>query len=130
VPKQVTMHWTEFRALMAKETKRSKYRNVRVSGTPDGDFDSGHEYRVWLGLKQDQSEGKIKALERQVALPLRADGGELVGHYVADFAFLEYEPVFEGWEAVTADAKGHRTKEYIWKKKHVKAQYGVIIREM
>jgi hypothetical protein len=66
----------------------------------------------------------------QVPLPCYAvrqkDGVRaLVGHYLVDFVYTS------GANGIVyEDAKGYRTDLYRWKKKHVEAQEGIIIREV
>ena len=120
--KQATMTAAEYRAMVEKGS-RSKYRNVRVTGTEDGDFDSGYEYRVWLGLKQDERDGKIEELRRQVAYPLYVNA-EKVCTYVADFVY------HEAGLLVVADAKGVLTDVYRLKKALMWACRGVKINEL
>ena len=48
-----------------------------------------------------------------------------IGEYVADFGYIERDG-----EEVTEDVKGVKTALYRWKAKHVRAQYGIVIREI
>jgi hypothetical protein len=56
-----------------------------------------------------------------------------VGTYVADFQYEELGlPTSENdhWFRVVEDVKGFKTPLYRWKKRHVEAQYGIVIREI
>jgi hypothetical protein len=96
-------------------------------------FASKKEARRWGQLQLLARAGTLTDLRRQVRLPLHAHGGALVGHYVADFVYLE------GGETVIEDVKGAprtssgaigRTDLYEWKRRHVAAEYGYAIREV
>lgn len=103
--------------------RRSKFNAVKVEH--DGEtFDSKRELKRWLELKLLERAGEIHGLERQVRIPLHALGGGTVGHYVADFRFIQ-----PGKGVVVMDAKGMRTPLYAWKARHFKAEYGVEIVE-
>lgn len=101
----------------------SKYHSRRVT-LPTGErFDSEREAARWLVLREREQRGEIHALRRQVRYPLHAAGGTVVGHYVADFVYVD-----DG-ERVIEDAKGVVTQLYAWKRRHVLAEYGVRIYE-
>ncbi len=117
-------------------TKRAKYGNQKVH-TEAGVFDSKAEYRRWQDLQVLERDRQIWNLHRQVRIAPIATGGEKVGYYVADFIYCtqpyqpwdaEHRQFAEG--AVVEDVKGHRTQLYIWKRKHLKAQYGIEISEV
>jgi len=50
----------------------------------------------------------------------------VIGSYRGDFSYVD---VATG-ALVVEDVKGARTPLYAWKKKHVEAQYGIVIREV
>lgn len=101
---------------------RAKYRNKKVQ--IDGrTFDSKLEGRVYVDLKRQQEAGLITALQCQVKFALEVHG-VLIAHYIADFTFRDSSFAF-----VVADAKGVRTREYILKKKLMKACHGIDIKE-
>lgn len=106
---------------------RSKYGATRVS--QDGvTFSSKAEAARWKILNVVQEQGLIRNLRRQVAYELRADGGNLVGKYVADHV---YDELHDGdWELVVEDVKGMPTPLYEWKKRHMAAEHGIEIREI
>lgn len=106
--------------------RTSKYGAVPTA--IDGErFDSKKESKDWAALKLRERIGEISGLQRQVKIPLNAEGGERVGVYVADFVYLDRRL---GGRRVIADSKGFRTPLYRWKARHVKAQYGVEILEL
>ena len=93
----------------------SKYRAIRT--TVDGiTFDSKGESKRWINLKQQQKDGRIQNLKRQIAYPLHVNG-DLVTSYVADFTYDE-----DGTEIVE-DFKGHVTTVFRLKKKLFEAIY-------
>lgn len=116
-----------------------KYGNRKV--TFDGlTFDSKRECLRWQELKHLEKAGKISDLQRQVRFELIPEqrlpdtlgpkGGRRKGKiqekavfYVADFVY------YEDGKLVVEDAKGHRTREYIIKRKLILARYGIQIRE-
>ena len=122
-----------------------KYGNKKV--TLDGQtFDSKRECRRWQELKLLEKAGKIYDLRRQVQFNLIPEqrladtlgpkGGRKMGklleravYYVADFVYYEGGRPSEGGKLVVEDAKGHRTKEYIIKRKLMLARYDIQIRE-
>ena len=96
-------------------------------------FASKKEARRWQQLGLLVRARAITDLRRQVRLALHAHGGALVGHYVADFVYVE------GGATVIEDVKGAprtssgaigRTDLYEWKRRHVAAEYGYTIREV
>jgi Protein of unknown function (DUF1064) len=112
--------------------RRSKYGNKKVKGyDPDGreiTLDSKREAKRYGALVLRQRAGEIAGLERQVRFPL-----EMCGHkicvYIADFVYFEKTPGRVVWPKVVEDAKGVRTDVYKLKKKMMRAQYQIEIRE-
>lgn len=88
-------------------------------------FDSKLEMCRYQQLRLLEKAAKIEALETQVRIPLHVDGVK-IGHYVADFRYKM------GGDIVVEDTKCAATKTpmYKWKKKHVKAEYGINIIEI
>lgn len=88
-------------------------------------FDSKLEMYRYQQLRLLEKVDKIQALETQVRIPLHVEGVK-IGHYVADFRYLM------GGDVVVEDTKSPATKTpmYRWKKKHVKAEYGINIIEI
>lgn len=124
---------------------RNKYRNRKVK-LPDGTvFDSQHEYERWRELCLLQRAGVIHDLLRQVKFELipaqyetyerysektgkRLKDGvrciEQAVSYIADFVYWEADKM------VVEDAKGVKTEGYIIKRKLMRLQHGVSIREV
>lgn len=114
-----------------KPTKRSKFGNVKT--VVDGiKHDSKREARRYRELGLLLKSGEIDFLARQVRFLLT--GGV---EYVADFVYgtiidprnlTIINPVVE--DLTIEDAKGHRTREFINKKKQVKALFGIDVVEV
>lgn len=116
--------------------KPSKYHAVKT--TVDGiTFDSAKEARRYQELKLLEKAGKISHLELQPEYLLGVDDGVfptackvLLGRYRADFRYRTVPWDYEDPEVIVEDVKGMKTPLYRWKKKHVEAQYGIVIREV
>jgi hypothetical protein len=104
-------------------TNKFSARRVEVDGVV---FDSKREARRYRQLQLLERAGEIRELARQVAFVIHAHGGQVVGRYVADFA---YTSVATGARAIE-DAKGMRTPVYKLKKRLVEAEYGIEIVEV
>ncbi len=101
--------------------KPHKYGAKRV--TVDGhNFPSLLEARTYTALKLQWQAGQITEPLLQVRFSLGVHYGR-ERFYVADFVFVECGHL------VVADAKGHKTKEYLQKRKMVQTLYGIKIRE-
>mgnify|MGYP005816052747 CR=1 FL=1 len=112
-------------------------------------FDSKAEASRYVELKLLVKAGEISGLQLQVRVPLEVNGHK-IGVYVADFVYLSKVTDGQGdprlpfgnmqsWNkddgvfspfSVIEDVKGVLTPIYKWKKKHVKAQYGIEIQEI
>jgi hypothetical protein len=114
-------------------SKRSKY-GVRTDAagkaarTVDGIlFASAKEARRYANLKLLQLTGKISLLHCQPRFELHAtapDGSRVkIGEYVADFRYFE-----NGNAPIIEDVKGVQTDLFVWKRKHVEAEYGITVR--
>ena len=109
--------------------KGSKYGNkkVEVNGIL---FDSKREARRYLELDALAKAGEIQNLRRQVKyllIPSQRIDGKVVERevtYVADFVYEK------NGETVVEDSKGHRTKDYILKRKMCLYFHGIRIREV
>ncbi len=101
----------------------NKYRAIPT--TVDGiRFHSKKEARRYTELKLLERAGKIRQLLLQPEFPCHVPGQEIpIGVYRADFSY------FDGYHQVVEDVKGVKTPLYRWKKKHVQAQYKILIRE-
>jgi hypothetical protein len=94
-------------------------------------FHSLKEARRYVELRRLEQLGVIHSLRRQQRLVLstvRPHSSELaaIGVYIADFIYTE-----DG-ATVVEDVKGQSRREdlYLWKKRHLEAQYGIKIREV
>jgi hypothetical protein len=100
---------------------RRKYGNEPV--VIDGQrFDSKREASRWLVLRDLEKAGGISGLERQKRY-LCWINGLLVCEYRADFQYL-----VQG-RLTVEDCKGYRTREYLLKRRLMKALYGITILE-
>lgn len=84
-------------------------------------FDSIAEGRFYESLMKRHERGELGEIKRQPEFPLYAQDGGFVGKYRADFQFMDN---IAGRER-TVDVKGFDTPLSKWKRKHVKAQYGI-----
>lgn len=108
----------------------AKYGNKKVfyNGIP---FDSIRERDRYIELSLLQRAGEISNLDTQVKfelLPSQTYCGKVVEravHYIADFVYLD-----KRGNRVVEDAKGHRTKDYILKRKMMLYFLGIRIREV
>jgi hypothetical protein len=93
-------------------------------------FQSLTEARRWIALLTLQEHGHIRHLQRQTPFPLSVHG-VVLGRYLADATYDEWRD--GAWQPVVEDTKprtGFRQDLYQWKRKHVRAQYGITIREV
>lgn len=112
----------------------SKYRNVKCEWQGEL-FDSKHEMEDWILLKAREAAREISDLLRQQEFPLYCPvyvngengrtqiGNTQVCSYIADFTYLEHG------QRIVQDSKGHRTREYLLKRKWLERQEGIVIRE-
>ncbi len=117
------------------ESKPSKYHAEKVEATLDDGtkhvFDSKREYKRYQHLSFLQRAGEISNLRLQVSYELippqkRADGKmEKACTYKADFVYKNKDG-----NTVVEDSKGHRTKDYIIKRKLLLYRYGITISEV
>lgn len=127
------MNWTEeeYAAYLARQRgerspeppkKRPKYGNVRVE--IDGHkFDSKHEAEVYGELMLRKRAGELKLVLCQV--PFVLSGGI---KYVADFVTMDHAGGIEVIDAKSEITRKNRT--YINKRKQLKAEWGLDIREV
>lgn len=107
--------------IVSVEPKPSKYRNKKTE--VDGFiFDSKREATRYQDLKIMEREGLIRDLVLQKRYELEVNGIR-IGAYVADFVYTE-----DG-QSIVEDCKGIRTDLYKWKRKLMRAIYGIEIRE-
>jgi hypothetical protein len=102
--------------------RRSKYGAVKTEA--DGKkFDSRREAKRWMELRVLENAKKILDLKHHVMFDCMVNG-MLVCRYEADFVYLD------GVQLVVEDAKGYRTREYILKRKLMRACNGIEIKEV
>lgn len=111
----------EYRQLARKPRK---YRNSAL-WVGDEHFDSKKEARRYTDLLLMQSAGAITGLIVHPHFQLKVSGVH-IGDYVADFQYYEHG------QRIVEDVKSPptRTPLYLWKIKHLKAQYGIEVREV
>lgn len=102
--------------------KRPKY-NARKTVIDGITFDSKKEAERYSVLKLLERSGQITELKLQVLYRLVVND-ILVCKYVADFVY------YDGDAWVVEDCKGFKTREYILKRKLMKAVYGIVIKEV
>ena len=125
--------------LVSREGKDTSPKKVAQNGSKFGNkkvvvngiqFDSKREARRYLDLRAMEIAGQIQNLRLQVKYLLipsqRIDGKSVEREvtYVADFVYEQ------NGETVVEDSKGHRTKDYIIKRKLMLSVWGIQIREV
>lgn len=120
-----------------KRAKPHKYgaKSETVEGVR---FASRAEARRYQELRLLEKAGEIESLELQPRFPLKtqlttgtmhgafraiADNFPVIGEYRGDFRYFDLRG--RGW--IVEDVKGLDTPLSRWKRKHVAAQYGVIV---
>lgn len=114
--------------IIRKMGEKSKYGN-RKARRGELTFDSEAEARRYDELRLMLRAGEISDLQRQVAfelIPAQKAGGrsERACKYVADFVYTR------NGEVIVEDVKGHRTPEYIIKRKLMLWRHGIAIKEV
>lgn len=93
-------------------------------------FASKAEAKRYGELKLLAEQGEITLLTLQPSYPCAvltpAGDLEIIGVYKADFSYFDVRRQ----RRTVEDVKGMRTPGYLWKKKHVEAQYGIRITEI
>lgn len=118
---------------MMKGVRRPKYGNRKV--LMDGvEHASKKQGLRWVRLRQDERDGKIRNLRREVPYRLEVNG-DLICKYIADHVYeIPLENVGGGWtETVVEDVKSPITRKnraYRIKVKLMAAIYGIKIREV
>lgn len=110
----------------------NKYHSKRI--TIEGEqFDSAKEYRRWCELKFLRKAGQIRDLKRQVEFVLIPaqydDKGKCLERKCSYFADFCYHDVKTG-RYIVEDTKGHKTKDYIIKRKMMLHFHGIRIQEV
>ena len=109
---------------------KSKYGNHKVIVDGEKVADSKHEYSRLCELKVLQRAGEIKDLQLQVKyqlIPSQKICGktERGTDYIADFVYWTNDDKF-----VCEDAKGHKTADYIIKRKLMKLIHNIDVVEV
>lgn len=104
----------------APRKKRNKF-NARKMTVDGFTYDSEREAEVVEGYRQLERAGHIYELERHKKYMLQSPNGTVIGHYEADAAF--YDAKLKRYRII--DVKGKDTSLSLWKRKHVRAQYGI-----
>ena len=109
---------------------KPKYGNQKVVVDGEKVADSQHEYRRLNDLKVLQRAGEIKDLQTQVRynlIPAQKICGEKVRgtDYIADFVYWTKDDQF-----ICEDAKGHKTADYIIKRKLMKLIHNIDVVEV
>lgn len=112
------------------KTKQPKYGNQKVIIDGEKVADSKHEFRRLNDLIALQRAGQIKDLQTQVRYKLipaqKICGVKVRGtDYVADFVYWTSEGQF-----ICEDAKGHKTADYIIKRKLMKMIHDIDVVEV
>ncbi|WP_335956427.1 DUF1064 domain-containing protein [Acinetobacter bereziniae] len=110
--------------------KQPKYGNQKVIIDGEKVADSKHEFRRLNDLIALQRAGQIKDLQTQVRYKLipaqKICGVKVRGtDYVADFVYWTSEGQF-----ICEDAKGHKTADYIIKRKLMKMIHDIDVVEV
>lgn len=87
-------------------------------------FASKAEAKRYAELKMLERAGEILRLVLQPRFDLTTNGKK-IGEYRADFAYMD-----RAGNHIVEDVKGFCTALYRWKKKHMLAEHGVVIREV
>lgn len=105
-----------------------KYRNVPTA--VDGiTFDSRAEARRYADLRNAKRAGIVTDIRRQVAYRLEVNG-VLIATYKADFVVTYMDGVVDVEDVKGGSKGGTRTRDYVMKKKLMKAIYGIEIKEV
>jgi uncharacterized membrane protein len=114
-----SMSAAQYQATLGKPQKKAKYGNRKV--TIDGiTFDSVTEGRFYSELKLREKAGEVYEVQMQTPYALTVNG-QLVCTYKPDFCF--YDAIAKRQRVV--DVKGVQTKDFIIKKKLMRAVHGI-----
>lgn len=118
---------TRHQLKQAEARRPSKYRNIKktINGLL---FDSTKEANRYLELAMLQAAGEITQLETHPRFDLIASNGEIIGHYTADFRYVDKR----SGKVVVEDVKSKLTKttSYMLRKRLVRACHGIVITEV
>lgn len=106
--------------------KNNKHNNIKTM-VDNQVFHSGREAIRYGELKLLEQVDEITALKTQVWFLLdQKNSKNRASYYIADFTYYDYK--LKEW--IVEDSKGHRTAEYILKKKALYNKYGIDIKEV
>lgn len=112
----------------AADSRESKYGNKKTNG-----YDSKREAKRADMLRLMEKGGEISDLREQVAyelIPRQVDAhGKVIERacsYIADFVYV----LTSTGQTVVEDAKGHRTRDYVMKRKLMLSVHGIRVREV
>ncbi|WP_151721045.1 DUF1064 domain-containing protein [Acinetobacter ursingii] len=113
-----------------KGPSKSKYSNKKVVIGGEKVADSKHEYARLVQLKAAERSGQIRDLQTQVRYKLipaqKICGVKVRGtDYIADFVYWT-----KGGQFICEDAKGHKTADYIIKRKLMKLIHNIDVVEV
>ena len=104
-------------AALASPKRRTRHGNVKCEFQGQT-FDSKHELRVFQDLELQRAAGAIRAVVRQVSLPIAGSRRRIR----IDFMIVENDGRVR-W----LDAKGHAEREWLLKRDLVQASCGITI---
>lgn len=113
----------EYRELNFQVTPQMKYRNKKhvIDGIT---FMSGREADYYGRLKLLEKAGNIVKIELQPKYDLVVNS-EKICRYIADFRVT-----WASGKVTVEDTKGFKTKDYVIKRKLMKAIFGITIKEV
>ena len=113
----------EARALRVNAPKKSKYHNEKV--VLDGiTFDSKKEARYYANLLIQKKAGLVKEFELQPVFILQDSYRTKDGKKVREIVYkADFRVTYTNNRQVIVDVKGHKTKEYLLKKKMLLFRY-------
>lgn len=106
---------------MTKPANKFSAKRTEVEGIH---FDSQREAKRWAELRLLERGGEIRALRRQVAIPLIGQHAPLktrTGRAMRMTVDFVYEDSRLGWATVYEDSKGYATRDYEVRKAVVEA---------
>lgn len=118
--KQTTVHNG-----LLKQPKAHKFGAV-ATAVHGINFDSKAEAARYQDLLLLEKAGAIRELRLQTRWPLHVNGIE-IGAYVDDFSYYDGDAAERTIEDVKSPAT--RTPIYRWKAKHLRAEYGITVKE-
>jgi hypothetical protein len=118
------------RAYLARQKHNAQRAECDVGGTPHVHDSLKERARHWE-LAQLEAAGQIRNLELVPRYDLVVNG-QHIGRYRGDFRYCEQARWDDGalhWVSVTEDVKGLRTRDYLLRKRLMRAIHGIDIRE-